>query len=254
MKKRLTVLAAVLVVATLAGCSDKPKVKVDTPNYSKPLEPGRWALRKITDPAEIPDFTPALGDVTGLRSALANSLNYLSKPTSRRWYTQGYGGITHEQVIASLKAFDDLLASGQSPVEINAAVRRDFDVYTSLGWNGQGGVLFTGYYTPIFRGSRTRTEEFTYALYKMPADLVKADDGTIVGRKGPDGRIISQYPSRDEIETSGMLVGTELAWLSDPFEVYICHVQGSASLRLGDGEMMSVGYTANNGHEYRSVG
>jgi len=252
MMKRLTILTAVLVMATLAGCRD-PKVEVDPPNYAQPLGPGQWALRKITDPAEIPDFTPALGDVTGLRTSLANSLNYLAKPTSRKWYDQGFGGITHDHVIKSLTAFDGLLATTMSPAAINAAIRSDFDVYTSVGWNGKGGVLFTGYYTPIFRASRTRTEMFTYPLYKMPADLVKADDGTILGRKGPDGRVVAQYPSREDIEATGILAGTELVWLSDPFEVYICHVQGSARLRLPDGEMMSVGYTANNGHEYRSV-
>jgi len=252
--RRLTVLVAVLVAATLVGCADKPKIQPPKPNYSQPLGPGQWALRKITDPAEFPDFTPGLDDVTGLRASLANSLNYLSKPTSRRWYEQGFGGITHQQVIDTLKAFDDLLASGKTPAEIIAAIRSDFDVYTSVGWDGKGGVLFTGYYTPIFRASRTRTEEFTYALYKMPADLVKTEDGTILGRRGADGRINSRYPDSGEIVDTGMLVGTELAWLSDPFEVYICHVQGSASLRLPDGKMMSVGYAASNGHEYRSVG
>ncbi len=51
-----------------------------------------------------------------------------------------------------------------------------------------------------------------------------------------------------------MLAGTELVFLADPFEVYIAHVQGSARLRLGDGKMVTVGYAANNGHDYVSVG
>ena len=65
---------------------------------------------------------------------------------------------------------------------------------------------------------------------------------------------MTRYPARAEIEASGMLEGQELAWLSDPFEVYIAHVQGSAKLRLPDGELITVGYAANNGHDYDSVG
>jgi len=256
MKNGLVALTVVSAVVSLTGCHGTSRVRSDepaAPEYSRPLGPGQWALRKITDPAQIPDFTPGFADTTGLRQSLARSLNYLAKPTSRKWYDQGFGGITHEQVVRSLKAFDALLTSGKRPAEMNQAVRRDFDVYMSVGWNGKGVVLFTGYYTPIFRASLVRTTEFAYPLYAMPDDLVKDADGTILGRRGPDGVTVTTYPSRQEIEVSGMLAGKELVYLADPFEVYICHVQGSARLRLDAGKMMSVGYTANNGHEYHSV-
>ncbi|MHC4233077.1 MAG: MltA domain-containing protein, partial [Planctomycetota bacterium] len=41
---------------------------------------------------------------------------------------------------------------------------------------------------------------------------------------------------------------------TDPFEVYIAHVQGSAILRTPGGEQVTLGYAATNGHEYKSVG
>ena len=47
--------------------------------------------------------------------------------------------------------------------------------------------------------------------------------------------------------------GSELAWLGSRFEVYIAHVQGSAKIRLSNGEIRTVGYAANNGHEYKSI-
>ena len=50
-----------------------------------------------------------------------------------------------------------------------------------------------------------------------------------------------------------MLKGNELVWLSDPFEVYIAHVQGSAKIRLPNKELITIGYAANNGHEYRGI-
>jgi membrane-bound lytic murein transglycosylase A len=97
-----------------------------------------------------------------------------------------------------------------------------------------------------------RTEKFQYPLYKQPADLVKTEDGTILGRRQADGTL-TPYPSRSELMMSGELVGSELVWLSDPFEVYVAHVQGSAKIRLPDGRLITVGYAANNGHEYKSI-
>ncbi len=61
------------------------------------------------------------------------------------------------------------------------------------------------------------------------------------------------YPTRAEIEKSGVLAGSELVWLRDAFEAYLVHVQGSAALVLPDGTIFHVGYAGNNGHEYVSV-
>jgi membrane-bound lytic murein transglycosylase A len=135
---------------------------------------------------------------------------------------------------------------------MNEVLREKFDTYISVGCDDQGTVLFTGYYTPIFNGSLTSTDRFKYPLYKSPADLVKGPDGTILGRKGPDGKI-QQYPSREEIQNSNILAGNELVWLGDPFEVYIVHVQGSAKIRMPNGKIESVGYDAHNGWEYKSI-
>ena len=62
-----------------------------------------------------------------------------------------------------------------------------------------------------------------------------------------------QYPSRNAIEASGMLAGSELVWLADPLDAYIAHVNGSAVLRLPEGGELRLGYAGNNGHEYTSV-
>jgi membrane-bound lytic murein transglycosylase A len=113
-------------------------------------------------------------------------------------------------------------------------------------------VLFTGYYTPIFEGSLQRTAQFNYPLYEQPDDLVKAPNGEILGRRDAGGGV-TPYPDRAAIEDSGMLEGKELVYLADPFETYIAHVQGSAKVRLPDGSVTTVGYAANNGHEYNSV-
>jgi len=211
---------------------------------------GQPALRKITNPHEVPDFTMACLDLVDLRTAIDNSLNYLRKPSSRQFFP--CGEITHTRAVDSLNAFAELLDSGLTVRGLNEAIRERFDVYMSVGCDDRGTVLFTGYYTPIFDGSLVRTERFQYPLYKMPDDLVKGFDGEILGRRGADGQLWP-YPPRAEIEDSEILKGTELMWLGDPFEVYIAHVQGSAKVRQPDGELITVGYAANNGYEYKSV-
>jgi len=260
MRRHGTLFVMILVmgggVFLLGGCPKKPTGTImesipGGPDYDRPLPGGQLALRKITDLRQMPDFTPACRNVGGLKLAIANSLHYLAKPSSKRFFP--YDDITHERAVASLQAFEALLDSGKTPEQLNAAIRSQFDVYTSVGWDGSGVVWFTGYYTPIFNGSMTRTDRFRYPLYKEPPNLAKTADGTVLGLRGADGTI-RPCGTRKELEQSGALAGTELVYLGDPFEVYIAHVQGSARVRLPDGRMITVGYAANNGLDYVSVG
>ena len=248
MKKRILLSVSLIVIAFTFSC--KTPTKETKIPYDRPLPPGASALRKITNPLEIPDFTLACLNLADLRQAIDNSRNYLRKPSSRQFFP--VSGITHNQALESLDAFAEMLDSGLRGQELNIAIRNKFDVYMSVGCDDNGTVLFTGYYTPIFNGSLRRTEKFKYPLYKQPDDLVKEPDGEIRGRRLPDGTI-TPYPPRAVIEDSMMLRGKEIAWLSDPFEAYIAQVQGSAKLRLPDGKMTTVGYAGSNGLEYESV-
>lgn len=201
-------------------------------------------------PAEIPDFTGACRDLADLRKAVEHSLDYLKKPSSRQSFP--CGPIGHQDAVDSLKAFAELIDSGYRGARLNSLIRERFDVYMSVGCDGRGTVLFTGYYTPVFEGSRKPGGRFKYPVYGLPEDLVKDTQGVTVGRRSADGGIVP-YPSRAEIERSGLLKGKEIMWLTDPFEVYIAHVQGSARIRLPDGSLTGIGYVANNGHEYKSI-
>ncbi len=158
MKIRITFLCLLLVMASwmLSGCqkriSTELTVQPITPkDYNHVLPPGKLALRKITDPAQIPDYTLACSDTDRLREAIANSLNYLAKPSSKQHYP--YGDIPYEQAVKSLRELDRLVAMRLPPREMNSVLRERFDTYISVGCDDQGTVLFTGYYTPIFDGS-----------------------------------------------------------------------------------------------------
>jgi membrane-bound lytic murein transglycosylase A len=250
MKKKILLSSFLIIVVVFSGCKSRMASEIKT-SYDRPLPPGMYALRKIRNSHEIPDFTTACLDLTDLRTSITNSLNYLRKPSSRKFFPCGQ--ISHGQTVESLEAFAELLDLGLSGGQLNDAIRQKFDVYISVGCDDRGTVLFTGYYTPIFDASFVRTERFRYPLYKTPDDLVKGRDGEILGQRQLNG-LIRQYPPRSIIEDSEMLKGNELVWLSDPFEAYIAHVQGSAKLRLPDGKIITIGYDANNGHEYHGIG
>jgi len=244
----LSILLAISVF--IIGCRAGREEIALRPPYDNPLLPGQNALRKITNPYEIPDFTLACLDLADLRTAISRSQNYLKKPSSRQFFP--ISDITHSHAVDSLNAFAELLDSGLTGRQLNEAIRNQFDVYMSVGCDDKGTVLFTGYYTPIFDGSMNRSERFKYPLYKQPDDLVKGLNGEILGRRGADGQI-TPYPPRAVIEDTGMLRGNELVWMSDPFEAYIATVQGSAKIKMPDGKLITVGYAANNGCEYKSI-
>lgn len=253
---RLVVPGVVLIgLALPTGCEKpadelrayRPPEKVD---YHKPLSPGALALRRIA-PEDYPDFGRGFDERAGLAQAVRHSLDYLGKPSSRRYFP--YGEITHERAVASLRRFLEILDAAKSPEALNQAIRREFDVYQSVGCDDRGTVFFTGYYCPIFDGRRQRDQEFRYPLYRLPPDLVKDEEGRTLGRRTPAGGLEPTYPTRRQIEEGRLLDGWEIAWLKSSFEAYVVTVQGSAKLRLGDGALLEVGYAGNNGHEYTPV-
>jgi membrane-bound lytic murein transglycosylase A len=241
----------IALLAALCGCSPDAPSQVRNEDFSKPLPPGKLALRKIVDPADWPPIEKACRNTRLFAEAIDNSLNYLAKESSRNYFP--YGTITHGQAVASLMAFRALLDDDPTPEALAREIRRRFDVYTSVGWDSKGTVLYTGYYTPILEASMTRTARFRYPLYAPPASLIKDEEGNVIGMAGP-GESIRPLPARARMAYWPALRGNELVWLEDEFEAYVAHVQGSAILQMPDGSMKTIGYAASNGMEYVSVG
>ena len=252
---RLGIIVCGVVAASVLGSCTKPAEQMEPfkapgKDYGKPLPPGALALRKI-DPKDYPNFGAGYANRARLEEAIRNSLNYLSKKSSQRYFP--YGDVSHQRAVASLQRFLEVLARVNSPEALNDAVCREFDVYQSVGCDDRGTVFFTGYYTPIFEGRKQREGAFRYPLYRMPPDLMKDEEGNILGRRSPTGGTEPGYPTRREIEQGRVLDGMEIAYLKTPFEAYVATVQGSAKLRLADGTLYELGYAANNGHEYTPV-
>ena len=122
--------------------------------------------------------------------------------------------------------------------------------------------LFTGYYEPLLRGSRTPTPVCRYPIYAAPEDLLIVDLSSIYPelknmrlRGRLQGNKIVPYFTRAEIEAGQAPVkGRELAWVDDAVELFFLQIQGSGRIRFENGDVMRVGYADQNGHPYRSIG
>jgi membrane-bound lytic murein transglycosylase A len=120
----------------------------------------------------------------------------------------------------------------------------------------------TGFYEPVAEASRRRTGTFCYPLYARPADLIDLteenrpagmDISCRFGRATPSG--VVGYFDRAAIEKGALEGrGLEIAWLSDPVDLFFIHVQGAARLRMTDGETIRVTYAAKSGHPFTGPG
>jgi membrane-bound lytic murein transglycosylase A len=155
------------------------------------------------------------------------------------------------------------------PAPDNAAVRaffeQRFQPYQATQEDGSAEGLVTGYYEPLLKGDRVRTERARYPLYAAPDDLIAVDmasvypelknlrlRGRLVGNK------VVPYPTRKEIEAAAAggngFKGKPIAWAEDPVDLFFLQIQGSGRIELPDGSHMRVGYADQNGHPYQSIG
>lgn len=116
-------------------------------------------------------------------------------------------------------------------------------------------ILMTGYFEPTFPASKIKEGKYQFPIYSKPTDLtsVKNEDGKFISkRKTANG--IEDYWTRAEIEDQNLLGGQEIAYLADPIDVFVLHIQGSGKLQFPDGEVRSFQYAGNNGLGYKSIG
>ncbi len=101
-------------------------------------------------------------------------------------------------------------------------------------------ALFTGYFEPELHGALRPDARYRYPIYRLPY------------RSESSGK----WLTRRQIETGAFMKGRglEIAWVDDPVELFFLQIQGSGRIRLGNGQMIRVGYGGSNGHKYRSIG
>jgi len=111
--------------------------------------------------------------------------------------------------------------------------------------------LFTGYFEPELRGSRTRHGPYQTPLYGLPPDFMTGPMGggmmmALMMRFVP-------YPARAEIVRDG-IAAPPLFYVDDPIDAFFLQVQGSGRIGLDDGTVVRAAYAGQNGWPYTPIG
>ena len=129
--------------------------------------------------------------------------------------------------------------SGRDKQAIRQYFETNFQVYeVRNSTTGNESGLITGYYEPVMNGSQTRTANYTVPLYSLP--------------NAWKGAKPNPAPTRAELLSSGVLRGSELAWVQDPVAAAFMQIQGSGKIRLEDGRVLRLGYAGTNDQPFKS--
>jgi membrane-bound lytic murein transglycosylase A len=234
--------AAVLALATVAGCVTAPPPKPVPPPAveAKPvLTPVDWSALPGWSDDPVDTAWPAFE--AGCQALLANPR---TQPT---W-----------QAVCA--------AGAEVAIADTAVKRRFFEAHfiphRLSSSDGATTGLVTGYYEPLLEGSRTGGGRYGVPLYATPDDLLIVElaslhpelkDKRVRGRA--EGRRVLPYWTRSDIESGkAPLDGKALVYVNDPIDAFFLQIQGSGRVRLPDGSVMRVGYADQNGHPYKSIG
>lgn len=112
--------------------------------------------------------------------------------------------------------------------------------------SGQAQGMLTAYYEPFLQARRLPDAQYRYPLHGLPQGF---------GSRKP-------WYTRQQIDTlpeaQAALAGRELAWLDNPIDSLVLHIQGSGRLLLtepdGRQRQVRMAYAGTNDHPYGSVG
>lgn len=211
---------------------------------------------------ELPLFEEE--DVDSLLLAWERQLPFLHKMIEKgENLSWGQELISPERILKTGKLLIQTLKEAKNRDELNKLIRKRFQIYTPVGDDGRGSVLFTGYYTPIYEGSLVPLPTYPWPVYKRPPELYSADLGLfypeLKGREIAftiqDKKILPYY-TREEIVKDKVLEGRglEIVWLKDRIDRYFLMIQGSGKILLPEGKILWLKYDCKNGRPYSSVG
>jgi membrane-bound lytic murein transglycosylase A len=241
---------AVLLMLALASCAHVP---VTSPEQA--LERVSW--RRAGVKADDLSFA-------GLAESARQSLEYYRKLPADAPLIFGPERVTANDLIVTVQNLllivENASLSDQQKWE---EITDRFILFRSVGSDGSGRTLFTGYYEPLLSCRTSRDAVFRYPLYKKPDDIIEVDL-TLFGNGFPKNKLFGRlenrkvvpYYSREEIDVKKALAkkDLEVLWCADIVDVYFLQIQGSGKADLGNGSLVSVLYDGQNGRPYRSLG
>jgi len=206
---------------------------------------------------EIPVFFDDLERESLIESAM-HQVAYLEKQDAHQQILFGQDSYDNGWLLFSLKQLLAELRQNPDQKTLNTFLQENYLVYQAGGRPQYRSrrMLVTGYYQPVFAGSLTRETPYLTPIYTIPKSLVslpQPDGTTNIGRYDGNNELVSFW-SRAEIENDHLLQGSEMAFLKDPFDAFLLHVQGSGKIRLPDDSLRSVQFAGSNGLAYRSIG
>ncbi|MCZ2104007.1 MAG: murein transglycosylase A, partial [Burkholderiales bacterium] len=236
---RLTV--TVFIVGGLAACGTRP-----------PAPSGA--------PAATPTQPPTLGPLGGPMAVPGTLATYRS-----RWVPVDWGDLPGWQQDAPHEAWQAWLRNCERPAPAFAPlcgeVRRlsiasddgqrawmqeRLQPYRIESSDGNPDGLLTSYFEPELDGARVRGSGYEVPIYAPPPGLPAK----------------AAWYTRQQIDTlpeaQAQLAGRVLAWVRDPIEAMVLHIQGTGRLRLheadGSTRLVRLAFAATNNQPYQSVG
>jgi membrane-bound lytic murein transglycosylase A len=259
-----------LLALVLAACSSQ-KIKPEPAQH--PAPPATEAPIQIPE-SKIPPDTVKPGEANKvpeivnhydlLRAASWDDMEGLGQDDlTKSWaaWLQSCSTLKNKQPWQAVCEVAGTLSNPDSEA-IQGYFRQYFTPYRATNTDATDVGLITGYYQPVLKGSRTRTNVYRYPLYSRPDDLVVVELGSLypeLANKRVRGRLtenkVVPYYNRSEIEVEqSPLHGKELIWVDDVIDLFFLQIQGSGIVHLENGEQVVVGYADQNGQAYQSIG
>ncbi len=179
------------------------------------LESGT-SLRKVSPKVlehTDPDTLPYIPFDPPMLQALYEQANYLRRPETGRRSTSG---IDRKEMLKTLQLLKNIQLMDPH------VLRETFDFYKIKTSLKSDRVRITGYYTPLVKASRVRTETHQFPMLRRPE---------------------SGIPSPAAIE-AGAMAGRdlEIAWLRSRKELSNAQLQGSCLVEFPDGQRQHYGF------------
>lgn len=220
---------------TEAPSSEKDKLPLPTEDFSPSKRNG-----KILDAEPFPDVYnltpweeigfPHISEELSL--ALQHQLHVLEKGSFKDGKSVAGLDLTYGDMEQTIKIL--LERKGIQPEDLHHYL----EAHQVWGKDKKGSVYFTGYFTPVLKVKKHKTEKYKYPIYAYP--------------KNWEGRL----PTRAEIDGEGALegLGLELGYAAHAMDVYTMQLQGSGYVEYIDtGERYLFRFAGDNKRNYRNI-
>ena len=240
------IVSALLLGVLLASCASSPlplPEALPAPAATPPADTPPSAIRRADDNAPLP---PAIAQAKSrwVPVRWAELPGFEDDKLFEAWNAWLKSCERPGPVFAPLCA-DARRLSIASPEEQRSWMLSRLQPYRVESTQGVADGLLTSYFEPLLKANRLPGNGFDVPLYKAPAGL---------GSRKP-------WFSRQEMDTlpeaQAALKGREIAYLADPIDVLLLHIQGSGRLSItepnGSQRIIRAAFAGTNDQPYRSV-